>query len=154
MPPHPFACWCGRVKKNNWNFKTRFPIFLYFSVHLPLSNSLEMFHDDVGMKSATTDEFAPGREKEKKNAVGILILYREECKRHLQNCCRSSKIIWGTAVIKMRSMLCVGRLTHMGSRTSKVEKGTGPSWSLFCRAVTGRPCVNQATNLRDVFGPP
>lgn len=41
-----------------------------------------MFHDDVGMKSATTDEFAPGREK-KNDAVNILILYQKENKRHL-----------------------------------------------------------------------
>lgn len=59
--------------------------FTFFSVLLPLSNSLEMFHDDVGMKSATTDEFAPGKEKqkEKKDAVNIAILYHQESKRHL-----------------------------------------------------------------------
>lgn len=45
-----------------------------------------MFHDDVGMKSATTDVFAPEREKQKrkkKDAVNILILYHQKSIRHL-----------------------------------------------------------------------
>jgi len=34
-----------------------------------------MFHDDVGMKSTTTDEFAPGREKQK----GRMLLLHQFC---------------------------------------------------------------------------
>lgn len=54
-------------------FKSDFRWFGGFSACLPLSNSLEMFHDDVGMKSATTEEFAPGRGKEKNQ--GMLLIY-------------------------------------------------------------------------------
>jgi len=34
-----------------------------------------MFHDDVGMKSATTDEFAPGRKKQRENKKMVLIYW-------------------------------------------------------------------------------
>lgn len=54
-------------------FKYDFRWFGVFSAFLPLSNSLEMFHDNVGMKSATTEEFAPGRRKEKNQEM--LLIY-------------------------------------------------------------------------------
>lgn len=87
-PLNPLLPDLAKSRRRTEILKSDFTSFYFFSVHLPLSNSLEMFHDDVGMKSATTDVFAPRREKQKekekkKDAVNILILYHQKSIRNL-----------------------------------------------------------------------
>lgn len=64
-----------------------------FSVHLPLSSSLEMFHDDVGTRSTTADEFAPGREKQKER---MLLLYQFCITKSVKGICK-----FALAVVKL-----------------------------------------------------
>lgn len=59
--------------RKNGDFKIWFQVVWgLFSSCLPLSNSLEMFHEDVGMKSATSEEFTPGRGEEKNHEMLLI----------------------------------------------------------------------------------
>lgn len=72
IPPYPLCLliWSSQEK---WRFlNLNSGGFGVFSACLPLSNSLEMFHEDVGMKSATSEEFTPGRGKEKNHEMLLI----------------------------------------------------------------------------------